>query len=274
MSLALKNSIDKRYSGVKLLNNTVEKFNFINKLKKNLVNGGFYLLKKDLLNFINKKNFSLENEVMTKLAKKKKISGKEFLNNFIDIGILKDLKKAPQFLKKVQKKPALFLDRDGVINKDLGYVHKYSNFIWLKNIKKIIKFANDNNYYVFVVSNQSGIGRGYYTKNHVDLLHVKINEELRKTGAHIDSFYYAPYYKGSKIYNFTKKDFLKRKPNTGMILECMDKWNIDIKKSIVMGDQESDMLLAKNIKIKNRILVSKDINTYKEFIKINKMHNK
>ena len=59
-----------------------------------------------------------------------------------------------------------------------------------------------------------------------------------------------------------------------MILECMDKWNIDIKKSIVMGDQESDMLLAKNIKIKNRILVSKDINTYKEFIKINKMHNK
>mgnify|MGYP000899189278 FL=1 len=160
-----------------------------------------------------------------------------------------------------------------MINKDLGYVHKYKNFIWLKNIKKLIKFSKENNYYVFVLTNQSGIGRGYYTKKDVDILHKKVNEELIKIGAHIDDFFCAPYFKDSKIYKFKKKDFLMRKPNIGMMLECKKKWDINIKKSILIGDQENDMLLAKKSKIKNRILVSKDVNIYKNFLKIFKSVN-
>lgn len=273
-NMALTVSDDNRYGGVKLNKNKIEIFDSKkNTISSRLVNGGLYYVRKELLNHINKKNFSIEKEILPNLAKKNKILGKKFTNKFLDIGVKKDLKKSSKFLKLVQKKPALFLDRDGVINKDLGYVHKYKNFIWLKNIKKLIKFANDNNYYVFVLTNQSGIGRGYYTKKDVDILHKKVNEELIKIGAHIDDFFCAPYFKDSKIYKFKKKDFLMRKPNIGMMLECKKKWDINIKKSILIGDQENDMLLAKKSKIKNRILVSKDVNIYKKFLKIFKSVN-
>ena len=273
-NMALTVSDDIRYGGVKLNKKKIVIFDSEkNKASSRLVNGGLYYVRKELLNHINKKNFSIEKEILPNLAKKNKILGKKFTNKFLDIGVKKDLKKSSKFLKLVQKKPALFLDRDGVINKDLGYVHKYKNFIWLKDIKKLIKFANDNNYYVFVLTNQSGIGRGYYTKKDVDILHEKVNEELIKIGAHIDDFFCAPYFKDSKIYKFKKKDFLMRKPNIGMMLECKKKWDINIKKSILIGDQENDMLLAKKSKIKNRILVSKDVNIYKKFLKIFKSVN-
>ena len=268
-NMALTVSDDNRYGGVKLKKKKIEILNSKkHKISSRLVNGGIYYVRKELLNHINKNNFSIEKEILPNLAKKNKIQGKKFTNKFLDIGVKKDLKKCSKFLKLVQKKPALFLDRDGVINKDLGYVHKYKNFIWLKDIKKIIKFANDNNYYVFVLTNQSGIGRGYYTKKDVDMLHEKVNEELIKIGAHIDEFFCAPYFKDSKIYKFTKKDFLMRKPNIGMMLECKKKWDININKSILIGDQENDILLAKKSKIKNRILVGKDVIIYKKFLKI------
>lgn len=273
-NMALTVSDDNRYGGVRLNKKKIEIFGSKkNTISSGLVNGGLYYVRKELLNHINKNNFSIEKEILPNLAKKNKILGKKFTNKFLDIGVKKDLKKSSKFLKLAQKKPALFLDRDGVINKDLGYVHKYKNFIWLKDIKKLIKFANDNNYYVFVLTNQSGIGRGYYTKKDVDILHEKVNEELIKVGAHIDDFFCAPYFKDSKIYKFTKKDFLMRKPNIGMMLECKKKWDINIKKSILIGDQENDMLLAKKSKIKNRILVSKDVNIYKKFLKIFKSVN-
>ena len=179
----------------------------------------------------------------------------------------KDLNKAKEFINRAKKKPAVFLDRDGVINKDLGYVYKYKNFIWMRNIKRLIKLSNDNNYYVFVVSNQSGIGRGYYKNSDLKILNSKINNELRMIGANIDDFFHAPYYEKSILYDFTKKDFLDRKPNIGMFLKCIKKWNIDVKKSIILGDKETDMIFAKKAKIKNRIFCTKDINVYSAFLK-------
>ena len=89
---------------------------------------------------------------------------------------------------------AAFLDRDGVINKNYGYVHSLDNFVWLKNVKKAIKFLNDKNYKVIVISNQSGIARKFYTEKDVIRLHKWMNSELKKINAKVDKFYFCPYH--------------------------------------------------------------------------------
>ena len=188
----------------------------------------------------------------SKNNKKKKLYS---LNNnishkkFIDIGILRDLKKAKIFLKKIINKPAIFLDRDGVINKDSGYVYKIKDFIWKKNIIKLIKYFNDNNYYVIVITNQSGVGRGFYKEKEVKKLHNWINLELRKKGAFIDKFYYAPYYFNSK-YAIYRKNKILRKPNVGMLDLALKEFNINLNKSIMLGDKDIDYITAKKKKIK------------------------
>ena len=269
ISFALKKIKNVRYGSISLVNGKVKNFTNICSLNKpSIINGGFYLLKKSILNFIGKKNFSLEQEVFPKLAKRGLISGKLFTGNFLDIGVVNDLKRSDSFLKKTLLKPALFLDRDGIVNKDFGYVYKYEQIIWIKNIKKIIKIANNNNYYVFIITNQSGIGRGFYKHKDVNDLHSRINEELFKNLSHIDDFFYAPYYRESKLYKFTKKDFLMRKPNIGMIKNCKKEWPFDLSKSILIGDKVTDMLAATKAGIKKKILFKRKMNLLKEFKKI------
>ena len=250
-SLALKKMHkNDRYDGFNL-----DKKNLLTLKKSNsikLINSGFCIFSKKIIRYLVKKG-SLEKEVFPKLIQKRQIGGKIYLNNFIDMGIIEDLKRLPKFLKKVSFKPALFLDRDGVVNKDTGYVHNKKDFIWRSNISRFVKNYNDKNYYVFVLTNQSGIGRGYYSERTVKKLHLWVNCTLIKKGAHIDDFYYASYFKDSKIDEYRKNKDL-RKPNTGMIKLACKKWNIDIKKSLFIGDQLTDKMAAKKAGIKFKLL--------------------
>mgnify|MGYP001388890367 CR=1 FL=1 len=236
----------------------------IGKTKKNysLLNSGYYVISKSVLNFFKNKK-SLEKEVFKILINKNKMYGKIYdntFNKFVDIGIPKDLNKSSNFIKKVKRKSALFLDRDGVINKDTGYVHKKQDFIWRKNIINFIKKYNDNNFYVFVVSNQSGVGRGYYSEAAVLKLHKWVKDELRQKGANIDEFLFSPYYIKSKIkkYRLAKK---MRKPDIGMINEIKKNWDINLKNSLLIGDQETDKQTAMNACIRFKIL------KYEKFLK-------
>ena len=149
----------------------------------------------------------------------------------------------------VEKKSAFFLDRDGVINYDYGYVHKKKNFVFKKGVIKAINYLNKKNYYVFIISNQSGVGRGYYSRIDVDKLHSWLRNTLNENGAHIDDIFYAPYYAKSKL-KFTKKDRMMRKPNIGMINKANKFWNINMKNSYVIGDSTVDKDLARNAKLK------------------------
>ncbi len=153
-------------------------------------------------------------------------------------------------IKLLTKKKTVFLDRDGVINYDYGYVYKKKDFVWKKKIIEAIKYLNNNDYLVIVISNQSGIGRGYYKHKDVLNLHLWINKKLKTRGAHIDDFFYAPYYKHSKIFNFKNADRLERKPNIGMVKKALKKWKINLKNSAIIGDKNSDLELAKKLKIK------------------------
>ena len=90
-------------------------------------------------------------------------------------------------------KPAAFLDRDGVINVDSGYVYRPEDFAWIEGAKEAVKFLNDNAYLVFVVTNQGGIAHGHYEEDDVLSLHRWLNGELALIGARIDAFFYCPH---------------------------------------------------------------------------------
>ena len=128
---------------------------------------------------------------------------------------------------------ALFLDRDGVINKDNGYVHKYEDIEYIDYIFDLIFKYKREGYLIIVVTNQAGISKGFYTENHVKILHEKINCEIKKrTGYNIDMWYYC-----------IDKDSISpcRKPNPGMINEAIVKFNLKPENCILIGDKLSDI---------------------------------
>ena len=226
------------------------------KKKSLLVNSGLIICSKKILKFLKKKG-SLEKDVYPKLIDEKTIYAKEYNAKFIDMGRIHDLKKMPSFIKKFYYKPALFLDRDGVINKDIGYANQIKDFIWRNNIKKFVKNYNDKNFYVIVITNQSGIGRGYYSEKDMQNLHNWMVYNFREYGANIDDIFYSPYYKYSKNHKF-RKDKKLRKPNIGMIKLAQKKWNINMKKSIFIGDNLIDKKTAINAGLGFKILKFED----------------
>ena len=142
------------------------------------------------------------------------------------------------------KNKALFLDRDGVINKNFGYVFSIKNFVWLKNVKRAIKYAYNKKYLIIVITNQSGVARGIYTENDVKKLHKEVNKELKKINCKIHDFFYCPYHPKYGNRKYRKNSYL-RKPNPGMILKAVKKWNIDLSKSLMIGDKKTDSQAAK-----------------------------
>jgi len=140
-------------------------------------------------------------------------------------------------------KKAVFFDRDGTLNIDSGYVHDWANFIWVPGAREAIKLANDQGYLVFVVTNQSGIGRGYYDEDTVHTLHNRMNQDLTEIEAHIDGFEFCPHHPKE-----AQAEYLKscdcRKPAPGMILTLIEKWDIDSSQSLMIGDNDTDVAAA------------------------------
>lgn len=176
----------------------------------------------------------------------------------INIFVLKNdllniLKKSNIFIKLYNSdensmKPAVFLDRDGVINVDKGYINKISEFEWVDGSKEAIKYIREKGYLVFVVTNQSGIARGYFSAQDVLDLHQYINEQLQEFGTCIDDFFFSPYHPDFKD-KFSELSHL-RKPNTGMLEQAEKKWSFQKNNSIMIGDKMSDVICAERFGIK------------------------
>jgi len=216
----------------------------------NLKNAGVYYINKKIIKYIKKSDSSLEEDVISRLIKKGYVIGKKFPNNnFIDIGTKKDLNLAKKLIPLWQKNKVVFFDRDGVLNKDTGYVHKSKDFIWLNGAKKAIKYLNNNNYKIIIITNQSGIGRGYYKEKNVVALHRWINKDLKKIKAKIDDFYFCPFHYKNGIGKYKKRSF-DRKPNPGMIFKAIKKWNVNKERSFMIGDSLNDKIAAKRANIK------------------------
>ena len=136
------------------------------------------------------------------------------------------------------KQKALFLDRDGIINVDHGYIYKIEDFEFVKGIFDLVKLFADAGYLIFVVTNQSGIGRGYYSEEDFTTLSDWIVEEFKKQELKIEKVYYCPH---------SPKDHCHcRKPQTGMIKQALSDYPIDLSNSWLIGDKQSDIDLALN----------------------------
>lgn len=155
-----------------------------------------------------------------------------------------------------EKKPALFLDRDGVVNKNHGYVHKISEFQFFPEIMEICRLAQNAGMLIVIVTNQSGIGRDFFTETDYFTLTNWMISEFMREHIKINLVLHAP-----ESPTKMKADFARRKPSPAMILEAANDLNLDILGSILIGDNESDMSAAERAGIKHRILINNSVNS-------------
>jgi D-glycero-D-manno-heptose 1,7-bisphosphate phosphatase len=142
------------------------------------------------------------------------------------------------------------LDRDGVINENKGYVGFKKDFKFQSGAIKAIKYLYNNNYNIFVVSNQSGIARGYFTISDVENLHEYLRNSIIENKATINKIYFSPYHKDGIIKKYKKKSSC-RKPGTKLFKTLVKEWGIEnYSKIIMIGDQSSDKKFAHNANIK------------------------
>ncbi len=140
-------------------------------------------------------------------------------------------------------KPAVFLDRDGTINEQMGYINHVSRFVMLPRAAKAIRELNEQGIPVVVVTNQSGLARGYFPESCLTEVHEKMVEHLKEAGAHVDGIYICPHHPEAKEEKH-RLDCHCRKPKTGLFTDAARDLGLDLTKSYVVGDRWSDLKAA------------------------------
>ncbi|MEM7766127.1 MAG: HAD family hydrolase [Pseudomonadota bacterium] len=143
-------------------------------------------------------------------------------------------------MRALDHRPALFLDRDGVLNVDKGYVSTVDALEWIDGAADCIRTFKARGWFVFVVTNQSGIARGYYTEADMFALHEHMEQVLKDQGAEIDQIYHCPYHEAGEVAAY-RKDSLDRKPRPGMLLQAMADFPVIREKSFLIGDKQTDI---------------------------------
>ena len=138
---------------------------------------------------------------------------------------------------------AVFLDRDGVLNVDTHYLHRIADVIWVPGAKEAVALLTRLEYDLFIVTNQSGVARGYYTEEDVQLLHEWMCQQLAGAGGKITAVYYCPFLEGAPVEEYNKKSSW-RKPAPGMVLQAARDYPVDLSRSFMIGDGVRDIECA------------------------------
>ncbi len=236
-------------SNTSLVNLSLYKKKIIYDKKSNLMNAGIYYFKKEIFKYLFKGSYSLEKKIFPKLISEKKLSGKKYNNFFIDIGTPSNLKFFKQNSKKILFKKSAFLDRDGVINFDYGYVNKLADFKLRPGVLQGLRFLIKKKYNIFIVTNQAGIAK----KKFMFKEYLNFNQKLKKFFSNKNVFFdaveFCPHHPNALIKKYKKKCNC-RKPKNGMIEKIIKNFCCTRKSSFFIGDKNSDMLAAKSSKIK------------------------
>lgn len=136
--------------------------------------------------------------------------------------------------------PMVFFDRDGVLNEDVDYAFRIDQIVWVQGAFAAIRRLNQLGYRAVVVTNQSGVGRGFYTEEDVRVLHVEMARIMAENGARIDAFYYAPHHPDATVAAY-RIDHEDRKPRPGMLLKALQAFPTDKRRSFLIGDRMTDL---------------------------------
>ena len=238
------------------------------------IDNDYRIVKNDIENSLS--GYSILNETAYK-NNKKIIINEEIINKAFEENLLFGVPLyIPNQNKKINK--ALFLDRDGILMEDLGYVGSIDRVKIKKEFVDIVKYAKEKCFITIVATNQAGVSYGYYGEEEVQKVHKYIYEEYKKRGALIDDFYYCPYHikSASKKYNIVST---MRKPEAGMHLLAAKKYNINLSESFMIGDRDTDIIKIPYLKTllietpaykiinREKIVKTKDIYSYLDNIK-------
>ncbi len=211
------------------------------------INGGIYFVNKKALEPFYEKYVnspvSLENNILPLLVKLCKVYGLPVGGKFIDIGIPEDYFSSQSIIPGIitqQRKPAVFVDRDGTIIEDTGYVHG-TNLVFKSETVELLKRAKQEGKYVIIVTNQAGIAKGMFTEEESIATTEYVIKCLEEYAAHVDGYYYCPYHSEGIVEKYRKISLL-RKPEPGMILRACEDFRVDLKASIMIGDSDVDRI--------------------------------
>ena len=141
------------------------------------------------------------------------------------------------------KSKAVFFDRDGVLNEDVAYLYKISDLRWVEGAREAVAYLTQLGYKIFIVTNQSGIARGLYTVEDMQLLHEHMQRELAASGGKIEKIYYCPHHPEGKVPEYSCVCDC-RKPKPGMLLQAFSEYDIDKEQSFLIGDGKRDVEAA------------------------------
>lgn len=147
------------------------------------------------------------------------------------------------------KKPAVFLDRDGTINEQMGYINHLSRFVIFPGVAEAVKLLNTHEFWAIVITNQGGVARGYYPIELMHEIHALLRRSLKNEGAFIDGIFYCPHHPAGIVPEYSIACDC-RKPKTGLIDQALESFDIDMANSYMVGDRYVDVELASRLNLK------------------------
>jgi D-glycero-D-manno-heptose 1,7-bisphosphate phosphatase len=158
-------------------------------------------------------------------------------------------------------RPAVFFDRDGVLNVDSEYLFEIDKFFWIDGAIDAVRAVNDAGYLAFVITNQSGVARGLYEEADIHRLHDWMALELAARGARIDAFEYCPFHPDGVVERYRRVSE-RRKPQPGMIMDLIERYRVDTSKSFVIGDRPSDIEAARAAGLPGHVFVGGNLRDF------------